>query len=1125
MAYELMITSVPKGLKPGSYGFCPVVCTKGMTEPVLKTLESLSGYLRIEGPCKPVAYSCCVCDIAGKKVRVLSRVADAEQDYSGRTNKIASHVVLSDRETGSLNVGPAALCEENGFFYVAWDDADTPRYLEPRTIANARVNVPAASVPNGEWMRLTGDPGWAGLLAATVFSPQQSVVLIVKPDTNVLRLFQEALALLEPDQRWNATFSTFFTKATPGVRCQWKAMVDGAYDAKYLRNALVIDLSASGKLQKLDEAKLNSQTKALVELARGKRVYRKDSMPSGIRPVGTSGSAYTKRDARDLLKVGDDYEGFYGIVDEPETSETPKTAVRRGGYVAPQRSSRNWIWWTVGVLVGLGMGAMLCWGVMAWCGSDSKEDNSANPAAEAAQEPDEPQPAEEVGNKKDKKEEQEPAQAPKSDDKTPTDSKKEDEKSDEKKADSQKNPDSEKEPVTGGTSSPEKNVSENEEDTEENDKIETLKAIIAKIKENKDAKLEEKVQKILDSIYSEVGNLNGAVKCIVDNNDSYKKNILCMNNSFGDDKRARELKTLWKNLPDIEKQSRYLEEKIGGADVVKEFCIKLGESLTEWNASLSEQYTKVEEDKAEDKPKEEDSEKLAKEKEEKVKLIEEKKKIANSLDGLKKNNEDLLKYVDKLKSSIKEWKSQKQFDEKKEILEKEIFGLFGDAIKFGVWTKNCKFGDEKLNLEYKSKPYDLNYCKISLINEGISAFTEVWFDPLSNCCDKVYLKLDLGHDSSFEIIPGETPKKLGSLNSKDNENKDVIFKVRKVNKGDKDNKDDEVNKGDEIFVGIRLKKANTKANTFCIGCFCNFNGETLSDEERKIKNEEVFTQLLRSAHLKWYAGEKEEDFAFTSQILKTQRIEIPDDPKDKQPKGKPKGEIKFDTFQKMIETSDAPYFIGENVLRQEIVKEEVKSCDKNDFVCLVTRVTKDGKPDLDWGKYFVDCKYDVPGYVEFYLDYKYFESPDVGYSSSFQLPVRYEFSSLEIKLDNNQTLKWTEKNTLDDDVYNELIKKRNMLENGELRFYLVNLYDFKEYLKDEKNKDTSEADNIKKYLSEVKNNERGILYAVCDYAYKFPDSYEVPDGNGEANADTANTDESSAGESQEVIPENENTGE
>ncbi|MGV2333984.1 MAG UNVERIFIED_CONTAM: hypothetical protein LVR18_07650 [Planctomycetaceae bacterium] len=44
MIEEILYTSAPKGLKPGSHGFCTVNSTIGMAQTTAERLEALSGY-------------------------------------------------------------------------------------------------------------------------------------------------------------------------------------------------------------------------------------------------------------------------------------------------------------------------------------------------------------------------------------------------------------------------------------------------------------------------------------------------------------------------------------------------------------------------------------------------------------------------------------------------------------------------------------------------------------------------------------------------------------------------------------------------------------------------------------------------------------------------------------------------------------------------------------------------------------------------------------------------------------------------------------------------------------------------------------------------------------------------
>ena len=119
MSQELHYTSVPRGLKPGSRGFCTVACTPQMPGPLVERLESLSGYQPVYPPHDPAAarnpinFSHMQAALGGRIVSVLSRVGPAGLDYSGRTNKYAHHVVLEANERPAG--GPAWLLSQPGF--------------------------------------------------------------------------------------------------------------------------------------------------------------------------------------------------------------------------------------------------------------------------------------------------------------------------------------------------------------------------------------------------------------------------------------------------------------------------------------------------------------------------------------------------------------------------------------------------------------------------------------------------------------------------------------------------------------------------------------------------------------------------------------------------------------------------------------------------------------------------------------------------------------------------------------------------------------------------------------------------------------------------------------------------
>ena len=386
MPSELIVTSAPKGLFPGTYGFCAVACSRGMNESTMRSLESISGYRHIDGSVKPVVYSHYEYEISGVKKHAISRIADAGVDYSNRTNKIAHHLVLSDSEMNALSSGPAALCATQGVFVEKWSDSEPPRYLNDRVLNNP-LAIAARSIPNGEWRRVAGDPGWAGALASTVKS-KRPVALIVRPDQNVLLLFQEALALLSPNERWQATFSTFFTSAPPAARCQWKTLVVGAYDAKVLSDsrALVLDLS-EGKLGSVeqfgDASLLVGDAKTLVEAARSGRTSSttptfKNQAPLPLRPQPKDLNVFYT-DSRpevdiDALVALPREDGIYNVLESDQGARLERRTISKNNEQASEiedyddaQSTSLGQWIFVSVLLVVVLGAIIAVAlILAW---------------------------------------------------------------------------------------------------------------------------------------------------------------------------------------------------------------------------------------------------------------------------------------------------------------------------------------------------------------------------------------------------------------------------------------------------------------------------------------------------------------------------------------------------------------------------------------------------------------------------------------------------------------------------------------------------------------------------------------------------------------------------------------
>ncbi len=249
MSHELLYTSVPNGLKPGAKGFCAVAMTEGMTSTMAERLESLSGYRPAfpaggaQANLNPVNFAHWQLTVGGNPVDVLSRVGFAGLDYSRRSNKFAHHIVVGPHE--QVPGGPAWVMRQPGVMESQWSG-------EPRIIPVGRA-IPRGLAPPGPcaaWRTLTGDAGWAGVLAgAFVANDEKPAYLLFAPGMDLLPLIDEAIGLLPAALRWQVTFSTYFTDLPAGLKCVWRCCLasnDRPSDARRLVNAgLVIDLTRS----------------------------------------------------------------------------------------------------------------------------------------------------------------------------------------------------------------------------------------------------------------------------------------------------------------------------------------------------------------------------------------------------------------------------------------------------------------------------------------------------------------------------------------------------------------------------------------------------------------------------------------------------------------------------------------------------------------------------------------------------------------------------------------------------------------------------------------------------------------------------------------------------------------
>ncbi|MCY2986842.1 MAG: hypothetical protein NTY19_03125, partial [Planctomycetota bacterium] len=235
MSHEIIYTSAPQGLKPGSKGFCTVVATAGIPKNLLERLESLSGYhhafmtQEVGGVQNPINFAHYRLTLGGRRYDVMSRVCDAGLDYTQRTNKLAHHVALEAAEVAAAVGGPACVLAAPGFCVERWDG-------QVQTLPNGR-RPPVQDCPVGicrAWEQATGDAGWAGVLAESALQADHTMSILFRPGLDTLPLLVEALSLLPFEKRWDVTFSTYYSK-TGGMDCHWRFVLDDSTDAVALR--------------------------------------------------------------------------------------------------------------------------------------------------------------------------------------------------------------------------------------------------------------------------------------------------------------------------------------------------------------------------------------------------------------------------------------------------------------------------------------------------------------------------------------------------------------------------------------------------------------------------------------------------------------------------------------------------------------------------------------------------------------------------------------------------------------------------------------------------------------------------------------------------------------------------
>lgn len=244
--FELIYTSYPRGLQSGTSGFTSVAYTEGIPKIFIQLCESLSGYpfiyplghpmyhlnpeifthyrFKVNSKYRAKADENHKNISEGDYISILSRISSSGEDYTGRENKIAHHIILDSNDRLLFDKGPAWAMMHSDLFVDHWNKE--PSTLPQRSVDEQKKLPEHNLLKTDNWLNIFGDAGSSGFL---VRSAQES------PDTPSFILFDqvqqrgiclpllvEAMDLIVPEKRWEITFNTYFISKHMDSDCLWR---------------------------------------------------------------------------------------------------------------------------------------------------------------------------------------------------------------------------------------------------------------------------------------------------------------------------------------------------------------------------------------------------------------------------------------------------------------------------------------------------------------------------------------------------------------------------------------------------------------------------------------------------------------------------------------------------------------------------------------------------------------------------------------------------------------------------------------------------------------------------------------------------------------------------------------
>ncbi len=226
MAWQLIYTSAPRLLQAGRSGFGTLARHRDIPPLVVEMAERCSQFSRQDG-LDPARRIHChrIIRSGSARFHLLTCITDAGTDYSGRTNHLARHWILSEAEVWELQAGGATpagtllAAEESG-----------PYQGEAGWLGEEACWTPAQkpAAPGAPyWQRATDEAGRARVLLAPEASAGALLEYPAHYQTDqhpwILWLFAESQSLCA-DHGWDLTFTTNLQPTDDPADFRWIAI-------------------------------------------------------------------------------------------------------------------------------------------------------------------------------------------------------------------------------------------------------------------------------------------------------------------------------------------------------------------------------------------------------------------------------------------------------------------------------------------------------------------------------------------------------------------------------------------------------------------------------------------------------------------------------------------------------------------------------------------------------------------------------------------------------------------------------------------------------------------------------------------------------------------------------------